>query len=351
MNDMPMLAEPMTIDMAAGFAQMSGFGNLPAVQPIGNQTAINTYGGVITAQRVAVPRDLGRLMQRLKMLANLRGESYVYSWEQNDNAKRRKVTIEGPTVKLANDLAREYGNCIIRVRVEDTATHWIITPQFVDLETGYGYERPFQQRKSQDTGMKDGDRAADLIFQIGVSKAIRNVIVNVLSTFVDFMVEESRNGLMSRFSDDAAKDKAHQFIDRVMERFEIAETQVAAVVGRARDKWTVKDLVRVYTEMRGIAEGMTVASEVYPSKEDAKVVSDEKAKKNAKPKAEPEQKPAETAKPPIDQAQATAAKQEAQPVAAAAGNDMPDIPENLRRPQPAKPAAQDDAESLFGKEG
>jgi hypothetical protein len=343
-----MLAEPMTIDMAAGFAQMSGPGNLPAVQPIGNQTAINTYGGVITAQRVAVPRDLGRLMQRLKMLANLRGESYVYSWEQNDNAKRRKVTIEGPTVKLANDLAREYGNCIIRVRVEDTATHWIITPQFVDLETGYGYERPFQQRKSQDTGMKDADRAADLIFQIGVSKAIRNVIVNVLSTFVDFMVEESRNGLMSRFSDDAAKEKAHQFIDRVMERFEIAETQVAAVVGRARDKWTVKDLVRVYTEMRGIAEGMTVASEVYPSKEDAKVVSDEKAKKNAKPKAEPEQKPATVAA----AATVTASAGDQQPATASqpAGDDMPDIPANLRRPQPATPA-QDDADSLFGSEG
>jgi hypothetical protein len=347
---MPTLAEPLTIDMAQGFAEMSGMGGLPAAIPPAGQTAINTFGGVITAQRVAVPRHLGNLMQRLKMLANLRGESYVYSWEQNDNAKRRKVTIEGPTVKLANDLAREYGNCLIRVRVEDTATHWIITPQFVDLETGYGYERPFQQRKSQDTGMKDGDRAADLIFQIGVSKAIRNVIVNVLSTFVDFMIEESRNGLMARFSDDAAKDKAHQFIDRVMERFEIGETQVAAVVGRSRDKWTVKDLVRVYTEMRGIMEGMTVASEIYPSKEDAKVVADDKAKKNAKPKAEPDPKPAATeAKPAAEQKPAAASEP--------AGDDMPDIPENLkvenRKPKAAAPTptASDDAESLFGSEG
>ena len=159
---------------------------------------------------------------------------------------------------------------------------------------------------------------------------------------------------------DAAKDKAHQFIDRVMERFEIGETQVAAVVGRARDKWTVKDLVRVYTEMRGIAEGMTVASEVYPSKEDAKVVSDEKAKKNAKPKAEPEQKPATVAAAATvtasagDQQPATAKPEAPAHVTATAaqptGDDMPDIPANLRRPQPPKPA-QDDAESLFGKEG
>ena len=46
--------------------------------------------------------------------------------------------------------------------------------------------RPFQQRKGQ-RGMRTGDdRALDIAFQIGASKAIRNVICNSLQSFADF---------------------------------------------------------------------------------------------------------------------------------------------------------------------
>jgi hypothetical protein len=363
MNATPELLEPASVDMMNGFSQMAPAGELPTAFAPAAAAPLN----VIPAQRVPVPRNIRQVMQRLKVLANMRGDAYVYSWSVSDRKNRRQQTIEGPTIKLANDLAREYGNCVVRVRVDETPTHWIIVPQFVDLETGFGYERPFQQRKSQDTGMKDADRQSDLVFQIGVSKAIRNVVINALSTFAEFMVDESRSSLVARFEDAENQKKAHEFIDKVMERHNIAPLQVATVVGRKRENWTVKDLVRVYTEMRGIWDGLTVASEVYPSMEDARIVETEKNKKEAEGKQPPKQAAtppaAEPAKPAADNAAKPAKPAATTTPPVQASEDFEDIPEQFRRtpakqadaPKPTTAQAAeepaDDATSLFGKEG
>lgn len=362
---MELLAEPLETYDAVALAAIEPAtpANLPAVP---GASYMRAGDEMITAQRVAVPRSPARIMAELKALAMARGEAYVYSWTVNDRRNRRQVTIEGPTVKLANDVARIYGNCLVKVRVDETPTHWIITPRFIDLETGYGYERPFQQRKSQDTGMKDADRQADLVFQIGVSKAIRNVIVNVLSTYVEYAVEESKSGLAKKFTNPENVEKANAFIDRVMEEYHIAELRVQAVVGRKRADWTVKDLVRVYAEMRGIHEKMTVPDEIYPSMDDARIVDQEKkekaeagkAPKAEKPKAEKKAAPATDEKPAASDAalgvQDGAKTATAATTAAPADGDMPDIPPQLRRtaakPEPKTaepPAAQDDTDGLF----
>ena len=53
---------------------------------------------------------------------------------------------------------------------------WIIYARLMDLETGFAMTRPFQQRKGQKAMKTDDARALDIALQIGVSKAIRNVV-------------------------------------------------------------------------------------------------------------------------------------------------------------------------------
>lgn len=273
MSDMVDLVDPITNGerFVMDGLQLPSTGNLPAVYPSAQgDLAINSFGGVITAQRVAVPRNHNQIIQRLKALCAMAGDGYVYSWSVKDRKNNREQIVEGPTIKLANDLARTYGNNQIDVRVQRDGDWLVIYARFTDLETGYSYTRPFQQRLSQDTGMKDAERRMDMVFQIGVSKAIRNVVVNALSTFADFMVEESKNNLIAKVQENP--DKANGFIDKVLDRFEINVGRVEAVIGRKRDKWTVRDLARVYSEMRGLVDGMTVADEIYPTDEAAKEV-------------------------------------------------------------------------------
>lgn len=338
MNTLPDLAEPLngTDRFAVDGMTLAPAGLPPAAPPAPGDVAVNIFGSIVTAQRVVVPRSHARIIQQLKALCAMAGDGYVYSWPVKDRRNQRETIVEGPTIKLANDLARTYGNCLVDVRVVEDGNHWTFYARFTDLETGFSYTRPFQQRKAQDTGMRDAERQRDIVFQIGASKAIRNVVVNALSTYVDFMIEESKAGLLRKVQEN--QDKAHAFIDRVMERHGIAVSRVEAVIGRKRAQWTVRDLARVYTEMRGIADGMTVADEVYPTEEAAREVA--AAKAEAKADLKPA-KPAPKAAPKAAPKPAPQPEPEPEPEPEEAPAD---------EPEPAEASDDDDEGGLFGAE-
>lgn len=217
------------------------------------------FGAIITAQPNIVPRNHKALMQRLKALSASFGDGYLYSWEVKG---KNAGIIEGGTIKLANDLCREYGNCCVDVREIDFPTHWVFYSRFSDLETGFTMTRAFRQRKSQSTGKMDQDRALDIAYQIGQSKAIRNVVLNALANYSEFMMDEARDNLLESIRSNP--DKAHKKIDAVMAKFGIDLASVEAAVGRPRKDWIVRDTAQVYTKMVGIWDGLNVASDVFP---------------------------------------------------------------------------------------
>lgn len=227
-----------------------------------NSLTTGVQGDVFQAQRVAAPRNLGMVMGRLKALAAAAGKNYVYGWEVNDKANSRKTWIEGPTIKLANDLAREYGNCMVDVRVRDEGANWNFYGRFMDLETGYTLVRAYQQRKGQKTGMQDNQRALDMVFQIGQSKCIRNVVINALQSLADFCVQEAKGALLARVQKNP--DAARAWIIKTLAELSIDQKRVAAIYGRTADHWTVPDMVRIYTEIQTIQDGMMDANDVFP---------------------------------------------------------------------------------------
>lgn len=216
----------------------------------------------IVAQHVPVKRSYASLRQRMAALASAAGHRYYYGWEVKDKRTGRKTWIEGPTIKLANDLAREFGNCSVDVRAQDHGTYWIFYARFVDLETGSNYARAFQQRKSQSMGMEDNARATDIVFQIGQSKAIRNVIVNVLQTFADEVLEAAKNSLLKRIGDNV--EGAKKWILGELERLAIDRKRVETIYGRTAENWTVPNMAKIYAELQSIADGMMMADDVYP---------------------------------------------------------------------------------------
>ena len=169
-------------------------------------------------------RDEAHVLNKLRTLAAAAGENWFYRFPVD------KTFVEGPSIKLANDLARMYGNLDIDVRIFDIGDAWVIYARMTDLETGFTLTRPFQQRKSQKTMKTNSDRALDIALQIGVSKAIRNVVVNGLQTFADFAFEEARNSLVDRVG-----KNLDQYRGRVLQRLEElkVEPRRAELRGRA----------------------------------------------------------------------------------------------------------------------
>jgi hypothetical protein len=110
--------------------------------------------------------------------------------------------------------------------------------------------------------MKDADRQLDIAYQIGQSKAIRNVIVNCLGSFADYALEEARNSLVEKIGKDLAswRERTIQGIAKVP----VELKRVERVIGRASKDWLAPDISQVISMLRSIADGMATIDETFP---------------------------------------------------------------------------------------
>jgi hypothetical protein len=126
--------------------------------------------------------------------------------------------------------------------------------------------RPFQQRKGQRTftekSADDADRSRDIAFQIGVSKAIRNVVVNALQTFADFALDEARGALVGKIGRDLERWRGVT-LKRLEERG-VELKRVEAVMGRVASEWLAPDIAQVIAMMKSVLDGMATIDETFP---------------------------------------------------------------------------------------
>lgn len=232
----------------------------PSVQPMASPG-----DRVFGAQQVAVYRDEARILQKLAALGAAAGDDWFYRFPVK-NKNGQKDFIEGASIKLANDVARIYGNCEVDTRVIDLGPSWLIYARFTDFESGYALTRPFQQNKNASKmGGSDNDRRLDIAFQIGVSKAIRNVVVNALQTFSDFAFEAARNSLIDKIGKDVKTWQEKTL--RGLANHNVDPQRVEFVIGRAAKDWTAPDLAKIIAMMKAIADGMTTVDETFPPKD------------------------------------------------------------------------------------
>jgi hypothetical protein len=250
------------------FAQAGTNAPLPATVPAGDLMSGGGAGlRVVGAQKLAVTRDVPRVLQQLKVLAAAAGEDWYYRWPVKERKSGKTTWIEGASIKLANDLARLYGNDEVETgRIIDIGDYWLIYARFTDYETGYSLTRPFQQRKGQRTfgeraTAEDKDRARDIALQIGVSKAIRNVTVNALQTYADFALEEAKGALVDKVGRDLPKWR-EATIKKLSARVDIARAE--AVIGRAAADWLAPDVSAVIAMMKAVSDGMATIDETFP---------------------------------------------------------------------------------------
>lgn len=216
---------------------------------------------IVTAQPCRIRRDVPAFLQKIKVLAQMAGEDYCYRFpvKSKDGSKKN---IEGPTIQLANDLAREYMNCMVDVRAVEQPTCWLFYARFVDFETGFCLTRAFKQRKGQKTMNTDPERAEDIVFQIGQSKAIRNVVVNALQTFADFAFREAKNSLVTQIGR-SLPDWIAKMQHGIRER-KLDLKRIERAVGTPIEKWLAPDVARVLAELKSISDGMATFDDIYP---------------------------------------------------------------------------------------
>jgi hypothetical protein len=247
------------------FANASGQSNQPTRPPQGHSLVRPTSGiaeRVIGAQPVAVYRDEQKILQKLATLAAAAGSDWFYRFPVR-KAGGGQDFIEGPSIKLANDVARIFGNCAIEVRELDVGDAWVFYARFTDIETGFSMERAYRQRKSQGSmKTKDADRQLDIAYQIGQSKAIRNVITNGLQLYCDYAFEQARDSLVEKIG--KALDAWRKRTVEGLAKMPVELARVERTIGRAAKDWLAPDIARIVASMKSVADGMATTDEVFP---------------------------------------------------------------------------------------
>lgn len=243
-------------------------------QPRGNAVARLTAGipeTVIGAQAVAVYRDERKILEKLRTLAAAAGSDWFYRFPVRKK-EGGQDWIEGPSIKLANEVHRVFGNLQLQIREIDVGDAWVFYARETDLEGGSSTERAYRQRKSQGSmKTKDAERQLDIAYQIGQSKAIRNVICNFLQLYCDFAFEEARASIVQKIGKDlpAWRDRTVQGIANM----KVDLARVERVVGRPAKDWLAPNVAAVVSMMQSVADGMATADEVFPPIEPANVPS------------------------------------------------------------------------------
>lgn len=230
--------------------------------PAGGAPSVTITDQIITAQKIAVERDLPKVIRNIKTLAAVAGEDWYYRFPVKKKGGGVDQ-IEGPTIKCAQNVAREYGNCQVDCRAMDQGGSWMIYARFVDYETGFSLTRPFQADKAKvNINTKDPGRQQEIAFAIGVSKATRNVITNALETFTNLAFEEAKNNLIEKVG-----KKLVEYRARVRERLatlEVDERRVEQMIGRKADEWLAPDVTRVIAELKAVGDGMATVDDTWP---------------------------------------------------------------------------------------
>jgi hypothetical protein len=246
------------LDDFAAKVDQPGTENLPATMVRSSPPSDWQHGAVA----VAVRRETGRVLGELRALAAAAGTDWYYRWPVKNKRTGTTDWVEGPSIKMANDLVRIYGNCEVDTRYIDDGRYFQIYARFLDLESGAAMTRPFQQRKSGSKMGDDTERNNDIALQIGVSKAIRNVVTNILRTYADFALEEAKGALVDKIGSNIDKWRRNT-LERLDARG-VELPRVEAVIGRPVKNWLAPDIAKVIAMMAAVVDGMATLDETFP---------------------------------------------------------------------------------------
>jgi hypothetical protein len=268
-----------TVDTKTGevVEESPDFSGVPAITDLpikdlimGGSALQQIRGDRITAVAVQKPRSIPQIAHAVLEEAESAGEAFLYKWRQGDG------WVMGGTVGLALCIARLFGNSEVRIAVDEYPDHWMMYAQWTDYETGFNITRPFRQRKDQDVGSgfkKDPGRRLDVIFQIGVSKALRNVIFNAVPSWIrEQAIERAETSASKAIKPGEVEERATKAIKALdtFSPYEAADTKrlIERERGAPVNKWTPRDIVELRASHNSLKERTYSFGDIFGALDD-----------------------------------------------------------------------------------
>jgi len=222
-----------------------------------------------TAVAVQKPRSLPKVVAAVLEEATFAGSSFYYGWVVKNKKTGRESKIEGGSIDLAMAMARNYGNAAIEVEVTETPTHYLFKGIFVDLETGFTCPRLFRQRKGQNIGMDaDADRAEDIVFQIGQSKAIRNAVLRAMPEWLEKQaIEAAKRAELKKIRPENLVLSRAQILN-FFAPWGVTQDRIENTLGKKIETWGPEDIVQLRGMATALKESRVSPTELFPPVEE-----------------------------------------------------------------------------------
>lgn len=217
------------------------------------------------------PRDPKAVMARLMREARHGGERFFYRWTVRLKDGTTDV-IEGPSVRLMLAAARAYGNVATQVSVDsEDADSFTLRATAVDLESSFAVERLFRQSKRvPGTRSMHHDRALDIAFQIGQSKALRNALGCLLPDgLIQAAMAEAKKAAATRATGgrpvaERATPDALAALVRGFAALGVSRKMITRRVGKPLTELTGADVADLQGILTAIEEGQTSIANEFP---------------------------------------------------------------------------------------
>lgn len=227
----------------------------------------------ITAVAVQQPRNLDTVVANLDREAAHAGSDFYYAWSQGGGE------VAGVSHSGAVAIARQWGNCAVPApTVRDLPDGTIeIEASFLDLQAGFTITRPFRFKPAEVPGKFAGkedqiDRWNNMQFQVGVSKAIRNVVKSgIPGWLVSRVVDKARDAVQLDINVDGieatAKQGAQEIARLIGYPADAVRKAIISKVGAPLEQFTmsdVEDLKTAYASIKKSDEPAMMAATIYP---------------------------------------------------------------------------------------
>lgn len=253
--------------------------NLPTPGHLGQATAIEQSRAVAEVQAAVVaakqmPRDIDRALADMRRSCAQRAlaERAFY------NFPRAGQAVTGPSISLARDLARCWGNIqygVAELRRDDVAGISEMQAFAWDVETNTRSAQIFIVPHKKDT--RGGAKAiTDLrdIYENNANQGARRVREAIFAVLPTWFTEEAQELCRQTLSAGSPEEVAQRAATAVAQyaRAGITVEQLEARVGRPRAQWTAEDVAELGVLFNSLSRREISRDEVFPPE---KVTADE----------------------------------------------------------------------------
>jgi len=243
--------------------------NETQIMPVGAQlvdegkTLTKIEAGYQTAVKVQKPRILNKVIDRCLAEADLAGESFYWTWTVYNRRTGKEEMVEGPSIDLAMTVARNYGNCAVPTEVTEIEGEWVFRAAFVDLETGFTFQRVYRKRQTSAPGRYDQDRWDDMQFQAAQSRAQRNAIIKAVPAWLVEQVMDRAKEATLKGIGKMGKEKIKTKLLKFFMRYQVDKKMLENLTGEETNNWTEDILVNLCGIARTLQDGQETVESIF----------------------------------------------------------------------------------------